>query len=51
MSFLATLAIVICMNVYELPYQWPRWVKFFVQIFMATLSTQLVLLPVFTNVF
>ncbi len=51
MSFLATLAIVICMNVYELPYRWPRWVKFFVQIFMATLSTQLVLLPVFTNVF
>ena len=51
MSFLATLAIVICMNVYELPYAWPRWVKFFVQIFMATLSTQLVLLPVFTNVF
>ncbi len=51
MSFLATLAIVICLNNYELPYKWPRWVKFFVQIFMATLSTQLVLLPVFTNVF
>jgi len=51
MSFLATLAIVICLNNYELPYAWPRWVKFFVQIFMATLSTQLVLLPVFTNVF
>jgi len=51
MSFLATLAIVICLNNYELPYTWPRWVKFFVQIFLATLSTQLVLLPVFTNVF
>ena len=51
MSFLATLAIVICLNNYELPYCWPRWVKFFVQIFLATLSTQLVLLPVFTNVF
>ena len=51
MSFLATLAIIICLNVYELPYPWPRWAKFFMQIFMATLSTQLVLLPVFTNVF
>lgn len=51
MSFLATVAIIICLNNYALPYQWPRWIKFFVQIFLATLSTQLVLLPVFTNVF
>ena len=51
MSFLATLAIIICLNNYQLPYKWPAWVKFFVQIFLATLSTQLVLLPVFTNVF
>lgn len=51
MSFLATMAIIICLNNYELPYKWPRWVKFFAQIFMATLSTQLLLLPVFTNVF
>lgn len=51
MSFLATLAIIVCLNIYELPYRWPRWIKFFVQIFLATLSTQLVLLPVFTNVF
>lgn len=51
MSFLATLAIVVCLSNYELPYKWPRPVKFFVQIFMATLSTQLALLPVFTNVF
>ncbi len=51
MSFLATLAIVICLNNFELPHYWPRWIKFFMQIFMATLSTQLVLLPVFTNVF
>jgi len=51
MSFLATLAIIICLNNYELPYKWPRWVKFFVQIFLATLSTQLVLLPIFTNIF
>lgn len=51
MSFLATLAIIVCLNSYELPYQWPRWVKFFMQIFLATLSTQLILLPVFTNVF
>ena len=51
MSFLATLAIIVCLNNYDLPHAWPRWVKFFVQIFLATLSTQLVLLPVFTNVF
>lgn len=51
MSFLATLAIIVCLNNYELPYEWPKWIKFFVRIFMATLSTQLVLLPVFTNVF
>lgn len=51
MSFLATLAIVVCLNLYEIPYTWPRWVRFFAQIFLATLSTQLVLLPVFTNVF
>lgn len=51
MSFLATFAIVVCLNNYELPYRWPRLAKFFAQIFMATLSTQLVLLPVFTNIF
>lgn len=51
MSFLATLAIIVCLNIYELPPAWPRWVKFFAQIFMATLSTQLILLPVFANVF
>lgn len=51
MSFLATMAIIVCLNNYELPYKWPRWVKFFAQIFLATLSTQLMLLPVFTNVF
>lgn len=51
MSFLATLAIVVCLNNYQLPAKWPKWIRFFVQIFLATLSTQLVLLPVFTNVF
>lgn len=51
MSFLATFAIIICLNNYSLPAKWPKWVRFFVQIFLATLSTQLVLLPVFTNVF
>ena len=51
MSFLATLAIVVCLNLYEIPYTWPRWIRFFAQIFLATLSTQLVLLPVSTNVF
>ncbi len=51
MSFLATLAIIICLNNYHPPARWPKWVTFFVQIFLATLSTQLALLPVFTNVF
>lgn len=51
MSFVATLAIIVCLNNYKLPYHWPKWIQFFVQIFLATLSTQLVLLPIFTNVF
>ncbi len=51
MSFLATLGIVICLNNYEISYRCPRWVRFFTQVFLATLSAQLALLPVFTNVF
>lgn len=51
MSFLATLAIILCLNNYQIPVKWPKWVRFFAQIFLATLSTQLALLPVFTNVF
>lgn len=51
MSFLAALAIIIGLNNYSPPAAWPRRVRFFAQIFLATLSTQLVLLPVFTNVF
>ncbi len=51
MSFLATLAIVICLTNYKPPQRWPKWGQFFAQIFLATLASQLVLLPVFTNVF
>ena len=51
MSFLATAALIICLNNYPVPAKWPRWARFFAQIFLATLSVQLVLLPVFTNVF
>ncbi len=51
MSFLATLAIIICLNLWTLPEKWPKWARFFGQIFLATLASQLVLLPVFTNVF
>ena len=51
MSFLATVAIILCLNNYKLPAKWPGWVRFFAQIFLATLATQLVLLPIFTNVF
>ena len=51
MSFLATLAIIICLTSYQPPAKWPRAVRFFAQIFLATLASQLVLLPIFTNVF
>lgn len=51
MSFLATAAIIICLSNWTPPAKWPRAVRFFGQIFLATLSTQLALLPVFTNVF
>lgn len=51
MSFLATAALIICLNNYTVPLKWPRLVRFFAQIFLATLSVQLVLLPVFTNIF
>lgn len=51
MSFLATAALIICLTNYPVPAKWPHWVRFFAQIFLATLSVQLVLLPVFTNVF
>ena len=51
MSFLATWAIILCLTAYRPPKNWPRPVKFFAQIFLATLASQLALLPVFTNVF
>ncbi len=51
MSFLATFALIICLANYPIPEKWPRIVRFFAQIFLVTLSVQLVLLPVFTNVF
>lgn len=51
MSFLATLAIIVCLSNYKLPGKWPAWGRFFAQIFLATLATQLILLPIFTNVF
>jgi len=51
MSFLATLAIILCLTNYRPPKNWPRPAKFFAQIFLATLASQLALLPVFTNVF
>ena len=51
MSFLATLAIVICLNNYRVSAKWPKILRFFAQIFLATLASQLALLPIFTNVF
>ncbi len=51
MSFLATVALIICLNNYPVPDKWPRLLRFFAQIFLVTLAVQLALLPVFTNVF
>jgi competence protein ComEC len=39
------------LTAYRPPKNWPRPAKFFAQIFLATLASQLALLPVFTNVF
>ncbi len=51
MSFLATAALIICLHNYPVTTKSPRFVRFFVQIFLSTLAVQLALLPVFTNVF
>ena len=51
MSFLATFAIVLVLNIWKIPAQWPSWLRFFAQIFLATLATQLALLPIFANSF
>jgi competence protein ComEC len=51
MSFLATLAIIMTAGNFRLPEKWPRGVYFFYQIFLATLASQLVLLPIFTTAF
>ena len=51
MSFLATAALIICLNNYPIPTRWPKWIRFFAQIFLVTLAVQLVLLPIFTNTF
>ncbi len=51
MSFLATAGLLIGLANYPVPARWPKLARFFAQIFVATLSVQLVLLPVFTNVF
>ena len=51
MSFLATVSIVLCVTNYRLPRRWPKLIRFFVQVFMATLASQLALLPIFTNSF
>ncbi len=51
MSFLATAGLIIGLANYPVPARWPKIGRFFAQIFIATLSVQLVLLPVFTNVF
>ena len=51
MSFLATAGLIVGLANYPVPGNWPKIGRFFAQIFVATLSVQLVLLPVFTNVF
>ena len=51
MSFLATAGLILGLANYPVPTRWPKIARFFAQIFVATLSVQLVLLPIFTNVF
>ncbi len=51
MSFLATAAIIICLNNFQGFIKGPVWIRFFMQIFLATLAAQLALVPIFTNVF
>jgi competence protein ComEC len=51
MSFLATFSIVLCLNNYVPPVAWPRTGKFFFRVFLASLASQLALIPIFTNVF
>ena len=51
MSFLATFSIVLCLTNYSAPSSWPRTGKFFFHIFLATLASQLALIPIFANVF
>ncbi len=51
MSFLATAGLIVGLANYPVPTKWPKIGRFFAQIFVATLAVQLVLLPVFTNVF
>lgn len=51
MSFLATFAIVLCLNNYSAPSSWSKKGIFFFHILLATLASQLALIPVFTNVF
>lgn len=51
MSFLATAGLIMGLANYPVPVRWPKIGRFFAQIFVATLSVQLVLLPVFCNVF
>ncbi len=51
MSFLATLSIIVFLNNFHVPDKWPKAARFFAQIFLATLASQLALLPIFTNVF
>ena len=51
MSFLATAGLIMGLANYPVPAKWPKIARFFAQIFVATLSVQLVLLPIFTNVF
>ena len=51
MSFLATAALIMGLANFPIPLRWPKMIRFFAQIFVATVAVQLALLPVFTNVF
>ncbi|ACC99018.1 putative membrane metal-binding protein [Elusimicrobium minutum Pei191] len=51
MSFLATFIILLSVNSFKLPAKWPKYIKIPLEIFLITTSVQLVLLPIYANVF
>ncbi|WP_424245412.1 competence protein ComEC [Elusimicrobium posterum] len=51
MSFLATFIILLSVSTFKIPAKWPRVIKVILEIFLITTAVQLVLLPIYANVF